>query len=63
LAATSAKLANYVGDRGGKLAWRQYAPNWKITMALDIDTVENGFISNLSSHHIYHSEFVAVPPF
>jgi hypothetical protein len=35
LAATSAKLANYVGDRGGKLAWRQYAPNWKITMALD----------------------------
>jgi hypothetical protein len=35
LAATSAKLANYVGGRGGKLTWRQYAPNWKITMALD----------------------------
>jgi hypothetical protein len=39
LAATSAKLANYVGGRGGKLAWRQYAPNWKITMALDTNSV------------------------
>jgi hypothetical protein len=40
LAATSAKLANYVGGRGGKLTWRQYAPNWKITMALDSVTFE-----------------------
>jgi hypothetical protein len=37
LAAASAKLANYVGGKGGKLAWRQYALNWKITMALDME--------------------------
>ncbi len=63
LATIVAKLANYVGGRSGKLAWRQHAPNWKITMALD-NRSQNysswalSFLADyiVNTHHVYLKE-------
>jgi hypothetical protein len=49
LAQVAAKLANYFGADGGKLTWRRYTTNWKITMALDRHFIKLRTISSKCS--------------